>query len=38
LVGVPFPALPELLLSATNLVRLCYDDIPRSGYISMKIY
>jgi len=31
---VPFPALPELLLSATNLVRLRYDNIPRSGYIS----
>jgi hypothetical protein len=34
LVFFPFPALPELLLSATNLVRLWYDDIPRSGYIS----
>jgi hypothetical protein len=34
LYGVPFPALPELLLSATNLVRLSYDYIPRSGYIS----
>jgi hypothetical protein len=32
--GVPFPALPELLLSATNLVRLRYDDIPLSGHIS----
>jgi len=31
---VPFTALPELLLSATNLVRLRYDDIPPSGYIS----
>jgi len=31
---VPFPALPELLLSATNLVRLRYDNILRSGYIS----
>jgi len=31
---VPFPALPELLLSSTNLVRLRYDNIPRSGYIS----
>jgi len=31
---VPFPTLPELLLSATNLVRLRYDDIPPSGHIS----
>ena len=34
LVWAPFPALPELLLSAANLVRLWYDDVPRSGYIS----
>ena len=33
-VWFPFPTLPELLLSTTNLVRLCYDLIPRSGYIS----
>ena len=33
LVGVPLPALPELLLSATHLVRLWYDNIPHSGYI-----
>ena len=33
LIGIPFPALPELLLSATNLVRLLYNNIPRSGYI-----
>ena len=33
LVGVPLPALPELLLSATNLVRLWHNDIPASGYI-----
>ena len=33
LYGVPFPALPGLLLSTTNLVRLRYDDIPTSGYI-----
>ena len=32
--GVPFPALPELLLSTTNLVRLSYQNIPPSGYIS----
>ena len=34
LVGVPFPALTDLLLSATNLVRLWHDSIPPSGYIS----
>ena len=34
LVGVSFPTLPELLLSTANLVRLQYNDIPRSGYIS----
>ena len=34
LVDVPFPALPELLLSATNLVCLRYNHIPRSVYIS----
>ena len=34
LIGVSFPALPELLLSATNLVRLWYDSITGSGYIS----
>jgi len=33
-VHLPFPGLPELLSSATNLVRLGYDNIPRSGYIS----
>ena len=32
--GVPFPALPELLLSATNLVHLSYENISSSGYIS----
>ena len=34
LIDIPFPTLPELLLSATNLVRLQYNSIPRSGYIS----
>jgi len=34
LCGVPFPALPELLFSTTNLVHLWHDSIPRSGYIS----
>ena len=33
LVGIPLPALPELLSSATSLVRLWYNDIPHSGYI-----
>ena len=33
LIGISFLALPELLLSATNLVRLWCDNIPRSGYI-----
>jgi F-box-like len=31
--GVPFLGLPNLLLSATNLVNLCLDSIPHSGYI-----
>jgi hypothetical protein len=31
--GIPFPGLPKLLLSATHLVYLSLDDIPRSGYI-----
>jgi len=34
LIKVPFPVLPELLLSSTNLVRLWYDYIPPAGYIS----
>ena len=32
--SIPFPALPKLLLSATDLVRLSLWDIPHSGYIS----
>jgi len=32
--GIPFPALPELLMSTTNLVRLTLWNIPHSGYIS----
>ena len=32
--GVSFPALPKLLLSATNLVDLQLSDLPPSGYIS----
>ena len=31
---VPFPSLPNLLLSSTNLVHLRYDNIPPFGYIS----
>ena len=32
--GIPFPGLPNLLLSATHLVNLFLYGIPRSGYIS----
>ena len=32
--GIPFPGLPNLLLSATNLDTLQLLDIPDSGYIS----
>jgi hypothetical protein len=32
--GIPFLALPKLLLSATGLVELDLSDIPDSGYIS----
>ena len=32
--GIPFPGLPKLLLSATNLVELQLRDIPHSGYFS----
>ena len=32
--GIPFPTLPNLLLSATDLVTLSLLDIPHSGYIS----
>ena len=34
LVGVPFPGLSKLLLSATHLVNLYLYNIPHSGYIS----
>ena len=34
LVCIPFPRLPNLLLSATHLVHLNIRRIPRSGYIS----
>ena len=32
--GIPFPGLPKLLLSATNLVTLFLYNIPHSGYFS----
>jgi hypothetical protein len=32
--GIPFPGLPKLLLSATNLVSLTLFRIPHSGYVS----
>src|ERR1700730_14600435 len=32
--GIPFPTLPNLLLSATDLVELYLWRIPHSGYIS----
>jgi hypothetical protein len=32
--GVPFPGLPKLLWSTNNLVELCLENIPYSGYIS----
>ncbi|KAH9171715.1 hypothetical protein EDB89DRAFT_2229788 [Lactarius sanguifluus] len=34
LLGIPYPALPVLLLSATDLVKLDLLDIPPTGYIS----
>jgi F-box-like len=34
LIGIPFPGLPKLLLSATRLVSLWLSNIPHSGYIS----
>ena len=37
LVGISFPALPTLLLSASNLIDLQLKDIPQSGYISPKL-
>ena len=32
--GIPFPALPTLLLSTTDLVELQLLNIPKSGYVS----
>jgi hypothetical protein len=34
LFGIPFPALPMLLLSTSDLVNLHLDNIPPTGYIS----
>ena len=34
LVGIPFPRLPELLVSTTDLVSLRLLDVPCAGYIS----
>ena len=34
LVGIPFPGLPKLLLSATHLTHFYLGNIPHSGYIS----
>jgi hypothetical protein len=34
--GIPFPALPNLLLTSTNLFRLRLQDIPASGYIPLE--
>ena len=33
-IGIPFPGLPKLLLSATHLTDLSLFDIPHSGYFS----
>jgi hypothetical protein len=35
LVGISFPALPKLLLSATNLDTLSLQDVPAFGYLSV---
>ena len=32
--SIPFPALPKLLLSATDLVHLALERVPHNGYIS----
>jgi hypothetical protein len=34
LYGIPFPSIPQLILSATHIVDLDLFDIPSSGYIS----
>ena len=37
LIGIPFPGLPKLLLSATRLVTLHLTNIPHSGYLSPNV-
>ena len=37
LTSILFPALPNLLMSATHLVRLALRDIPHSGYFSPEV-
>ncbi|KAH9037545.1 hypothetical protein EDB84DRAFT_1138187 [Lactarius hengduanensis] len=37
LTGIPFPALPTLLMSASNLVFLFLQKIPPTGYISPEV-
>ncbi|KAN0132877.1 hypothetical protein V8E53_009242 [Lactarius tabidus] len=34
LYGIPFPALPSLLVSTSDLVTLEFFDVPQSGYVS----
>ncbi|KAI0288907.1 hypothetical protein BC826DRAFT_651102 [Russula brevipes] len=34
LFGISFPAIPNLLLSSSDLVQLCLSHIPHAGYIS----
>ena len=35
--GIPFPALPDLLLSANHLQFLDLDNVPHTGYISPQV-
>ena len=35
---IPFPVLPNLLLSATDLVSLTIQDVPHSGYILPEVF
>ncbi|KAH9164282.1 hypothetical protein EDB89DRAFT_2078116 [Lactarius sanguifluus] len=37
LTGIPFPVLPPLFSSASNLVKLSLDDITRDAYISPEV-
>jgi hypothetical protein len=36
LAGISFPALPTLLLSASDLINLQLKDIPQGGYLSLE--